>query len=99
MPFATSDGQQIHYSVQGEGPLVVLQHGFLGDASAWTATGIAQGLARRYRVVCLDSLGHGRSDKPADPARYNQAERAAHIVAVMDALGEAKAHVIGYSMG
>ena len=99
MPFATTGGQAIHYTVQGEGPLVVLQHGFLGDATAWTATGIAQRLARRYRVACVDSLGHGRSDKPADPARYHQAERAAHIVAVLDALREPTAHVIGYSMG
>jgi pimeloyl-ACP methyl ester carboxylesterase len=99
VPFATIDGQRIHYTVQGDGPLVVLQHGFLGDATAWTSTGIAPGLARRYRVACVDSLGHGESTKPADPACYHQAERAAHIVAVLDALGEAKAHVIGYSMG
>lgn len=99
MPFATTGGQRIHYTVQGDGPLVVLQHGFLGDATAWTATGIAPGLARRYRVACVDSLGHGRSDKPADPARYDQAECAAHLTAVLDALGEPKAHVIGYSMG
>jgi pimeloyl-ACP methyl ester carboxylesterase len=47
----------------------------------------------------VDSLGHGRSDKPADAAYYRQAERAAHIIAVMEALGEPTAHVIGYSMG
>ncbi|UGY20676.1 hypothetical protein HAP48_0028995 [Bradyrhizobium septentrionale] len=41
-------------------------------------------LADRFRVVCVDSLGHGLSDKPADPALYNQAQRAGDIVAVID---------------
>lgn len=99
MPFATSRGQQIHYSVQGSGPLVVLQHGFLSDARSWKATGFLTALVDRYRVARIDSLGHGLSDKPADPAFYGQEQRAGDIVAVLDDLGASRAHLVGYSMG
>ena len=56
-------------------------------------------LVGRHRVVCVDSLGHGLSDKPADPALYAQDQRAGDLAAVIDALGEEKAAVLGYSMG
>jgi pimeloyl-ACP methyl ester carboxylesterase len=108
MPFVTHRGQRIHYTVEGEGPLVVLQHGLFMDAASWKANGVVDALAGRHRVVCVDSLGHGFSDKPADPALYAQAQRAGDLAAVIDALGEeqgdekggeAKAAVFGYSMG
>ena len=104
MPFVTHRGQRIHYTVEGEGPLVVLQHGLFMDATSWKANGVVDALVGRHRVVCVDSLGHGLSDKPADPALYAQDQRAGDLAAVIDALGdekggEAKAAVFGYSMG
>lgn len=99
MPFAINRGQRIHYTVEGYGPLVILQHGLLLDAESWKRAGIADLLADSYRVVRVDSLGHGLSDKPRDPAPYRQAQRGADIVAVMDELGEPRAHVVGHSMG
>jgi pimeloyl-ACP methyl ester carboxylesterase len=50
-------------------------------------------------VACIDSLGHGLSDKPSDPELYGQRQRAGDIVAVIDALGYQRAHLLGYSMG
>jgi pimeloyl-ACP methyl ester carboxylesterase len=99
MPFAMHRGQRIHYTVEGSGPLVVLQHGILLDGESWRRCGIAGALARDFRVVCVDSLGHGRSDKPADPALYTQEQRAGDIVAVIDDLGCERAHLVGHSMG
>lgn len=99
MPFVTHRGQRIHYTVEGEGPLVVLQHGLFMDAASWKANGVVDALAGRHRVACVDSLGHGLSDKPADPALYDQDQRAGDLAAVIDALGEEKAAVFGYSMG
>lgn len=99
MPFAVNREQRIHFSVEGSGPLVILNHGLLLDAASWTQAGIVDLLADKYRVVCIDSLGHGQSDKPSAPAFYHQAQRAADVVAVMDSLGEARAHVVGHSMG
>ncbi|MGY4477591.1 alpha/beta fold hydrolase [Bradyrhizobium sp. USDA 3364] len=99
MPFANHRGQRIHYTVEGSGPLIVLQHGLLLDAASWKQCGVVDALADRFRVVCVDSLGHGLSDKPDDPALYNQAQRAGDIVSVIDDLGGERAHVVGHSMG
>lgn len=99
MPFATHRGQKIHYTVEGGGPLVVLQHGLFMDAESWRANGFVAALSERFTVACVDSLGHGLSDKPSDPALYAQDQRAGDIVAVLDALGAEKAHLVGYSMG
>jgi pimeloyl-ACP methyl ester carboxylesterase len=99
MPFVTNRGQRIHYTVDGCGPLVVLQHGLLMDASSWRDSGFVGALADRFCVACIDSLGHGFSDKPADSELYGERQRAGDIVAVIDALGYARAHLLGYSMG
>jgi pimeloyl-ACP methyl ester carboxylesterase len=99
VPFAIHRGQRIDYIVDGAGPLVVLQQGILLDASIWRRTGIVEALTDKYRVACVDSLGHGLSDKPSDPALYDQAQRAGDITAVIDDLGCERAHVVGHSMG
>jgi pimeloyl-ACP methyl ester carboxylesterase len=99
VPFALHRGQRIHYTVAGAGPLVVLQHGLLLDAGSWKRAGIVDALTDGYRVACVDSLGHGLSDKPSDPAFYGQQRRAGDIIAVIDDLGCARAHVVGHSMG
>jgi len=99
MPYVTHRGQRIHYTVEGEGPLVVLQHGLFMDSGSWRANGIVAALKDRHRVACVDSLGHGLSDKPSDPALYAQDQRAGDLAAVIDDLGETSAAVFGYSMG
>lgn len=99
MPFATSRDSKIHYSVEETGPLVVLLHGLLSNAKSWKRWGFVDALADRYCVTCIDSLGHGQSDKPSDERLYGLKARSHDIVAVMDASGFEKAHVLGYSMG
>ena len=99
MPFAVHRGQRIHYTVEGEGPLVVLQHGLLMDGAAWKQAGFVDALNGRYRVACVDSLGHGLSDKPSDPDCYRQEARAGDIIAVIDDLNCEHAHLVGHSMG
>jgi pimeloyl-ACP methyl ester carboxylesterase len=99
MPFARNRGQRIHHTVDGSGPLVILQHGLLMDADSWTQSGIVDALADGFRVACVDSLGHGLSDKPSDPEFYVQEQRSGDIVAVIDDLGYDRAHLVGYSMG
>jgi pimeloyl-ACP methyl ester carboxylesterase len=100
MPFAVHHGQRIHYTVEGTGDaVVVLQHGLLLDSASWRQGGVVEALTGRYRIACVDSLGHGLSDKPLDPRHYDQQERAAQTVAVLDAIGCERAHVVGHSMG
>ena len=71
MPGFEVDGQRLAYTVYGEGPrLTVLLHGLLFNQRMHEA--LARALAARgNRVVTLDLLGHGDSDRPADKWRYS----------------------------
>jgi pimeloyl-ACP methyl ester carboxylesterase len=97
--FTASDGVKLHYLELGQGSPVILIHGYGGDARyRWFDSGVAQHLARNHRVLALDCRGHGKSDKPRDPNAYGP-RMAGDVVALMDHLGIARAHVHGYSMG
>ncbi|MCH8204873.1 MAG: alpha/beta hydrolase [Candidatus Hydrogenedentes bacterium] len=94
-----SDGVQIHYQVEGEGEPVVLIHGFTAStATNWIAPGIFQALAKDYRVIGIDMRGHGKSGKPHGKENYG-AKMPKDVINLLDELGIAKAHIIGYSMG
>jgi pimeloyl-ACP methyl ester carboxylesterase len=99
MAITTHRGLRIAYDVTGSGPAVVLQHGLLSRRERWHANGFVAGLSKRFTVVTVDSLGHGESDKPADPSAYLRDARADQLAAVMDAVGAERAHLVGYSMG
>lgn len=97
--FTASDGVKIHYLEAGKGTPVVLIHGFSGNAEGnWFANGVADALAANHRVVALDCRGHGKSDKPHDPAKYGP-QMYKDVLELMDHLKIKKAHVHGYSMG
>lgn len=94
-----SGGVQIHYTVEGEGEPVVLVHGFAVNADMnWRRPGITKKLAARYKVISMDTRGHGWSGKPTEPEQYG-ANMAEDIVRLLDHLGIEKAHVVGYSLG
>ncbi|NIB42420.1 alpha/beta hydrolase [Pseudomaricurvus alkylphenolicus] len=93
-------GQDIHYLVRGEGPLIVMAHGGLGDgAMNFIAPEFVKAFEGHFTIALPDSLGHGLSGKPSDPALYTLKERAADLVAVVDDLGKSEAWYMGYSMG
>jgi pimeloyl-ACP methyl ester carboxylesterase len=99
MPYADNGSVRIHYQVEGEGPPLVLQHGFTESLVDWYEAGYVKALRPDYRLILLDARGHGASDKPHDPDAYALNRRVADVVAVLDALGIAKALYWGYSMG
>ncbi len=49
-------GQRIYYTIEGSGPLVILQHGLLLNSESWKQSGIADALAAGYRVASIASL-------------------------------------------
>ena len=78
---------------------MILLHGLACEHVVnWMLPRVFQRLARRYRVIALDIRGHGRSGKPWDPALYGL-ELVEDVVRLMDYLGIARAHVVGYSLG
>ncbi|BBA33973.1 putative hydrolase or acyltransferase of alpha/beta superfamily [Methylocaldum marinum] len=99
LPYTDSHGIRIHYQVEGNGPPLVMQHGFTSSSNAWSQFGYVQGLCRDYRCILLDARGHGASDKPHDPAAYALTNRVADVVAVLDALRIQQANFLGFSMG
>lgn len=80
---------------------VLLVHGFASNhAVNWANTSWLGALTRAgFRVVAFDNRGHGRSTKFYSPGDYDTALMAADAVGLLDHLGIARAHVMGYSMG
>jgi pimeloyl-ACP methyl ester carboxylesterase len=94
-----SHGARIRYVEAGEGPVVVLIHGYTANADRhWINTGLFANLARDHRVIALDCRGHGGSDKPTDPQAYGT-EMARDVVRLLDHLQIPQAHIVGFSMG
>ncbi len=101
MPTFDSDGVTIDYSDDGEGPLVVLVHGYASNKTInWANTSWVKTLTGAgYRVVALDNRGHGKSEKLYDSDAYQTGNMAADVVRLLDHLGAETAVVMGYSMG
>ena len=99
MPYVTSEGIRIHYEVEGDGPPLVLLHGFAWKAKNWYWAGYVDALKSYYRLILVDARGHGESDKPHDPTAYTLSLHVGDVVAVLDALNLRAAHFWGYSMG
>lgn len=99
MPYADNHGVRIHYQVEGEGPPLVLQHGFTQKMKRWYMAGYVDALKPHYQLVLVDARGHGASNKPHDPDAYTLPLQVSDVVAVLDALHLSKAHFWGYSMG
>lgn len=88
---------EFHVERTGSGPPLLLLHGFTGSSAEWAA--LLPALAPLRTVIAVDLIGHGRSSAPADPARYTMEHCVADVLALLDALGLARADVLGYSMG
>lgn len=95
------DGVGIHFVDEGEGQPVLLLHGFAADARInWVRPGVVERLVEAgFRVVAPDARGHGRSDKPHDPASYGDGAMGRDVVALIEHLGLAAPDLVGYSMG
>ena len=96
-----SDGVPLAFERLGEGPPVVLVHGFASSRHQnWKSTGWYGSLTEAgFSVLALDCRGHGESGKPHEPSSYGHDRMSEDIAQVMDAAGIASAPLVGYSMG
>jgi epoxide hydrolase 4 len=92
------DGIRLHYVEAGEGPLVVLLHGFPEFWYSWRRQIPALAQAG-YHVVAPDMRGYNLSDKPADWRAYDIGLLAQDIAGLVRHLGEQRAHVVGHDWG
>jgi len=92
-----TNGIRLHCAVDGEGPLVILLHGFPESWYSWRHQLAA--LAPSFRVVAPDMRGYNRSDKPSGVAAYALSELVADVAGLIEAFGEREAVIVGHDWG
>ncbi|WP_299145613.1 alpha/beta fold hydrolase [uncultured Tateyamaria sp.] len=95
--FHTECGQTIAYDIQGDGPPVLLLHGFPQNRAMWHA--IAPRLAQDFTVVTADLRGYGHSSNPAAMADMSFRAMARDQLGLMQHLGFARFHLAGHDRG
>jgi pimeloyl-ACP methyl ester carboxylesterase len=96
--FITTNGLSLSVTEQGQGPLVLLCHGFPETSQAWRHQLPALTEAG-FRAVAPDLRGYGLSDRPADAAKYSALDILGDLVGLLDALGESQAVIVGSDWG
>jgi 2-hydroxy-6-oxonona-2,4-dienedioate hydrolase len=92
---ATVFGYKLHYLEAGRGDPVILLHGSGGEGARWMPT--IKGLSGSFRVIALDQVGFGQSDKPL--TIYHTGVFAGFLAQFMKTIGVSKATLMGQSMG
>ncbi|MBV7476501.1 alpha/beta fold hydrolase [Pseudomonas sp. PDM31] len=96
--FAKLNGIRMHYIDEGEGPLVILLHGFPYLWYMWRRQIVAL-VEAGYRVVVPDQRGFGQSDRPDAIEAYDMSQSVGDMVGLMTTLGETSAVIIGHDLG
>lgn len=92
---ARTNGIELHYTIDGEGPWLVMSHSLACNVHMWDPQ--VPALAKRFKVLRFDTRGHGRSDAPAGP--YTLDMLADDVKGLFDHLGIRECHWVGLSMG
>jgi 3-oxoadipate enol-lactonase len=98
MPHATAaDGVRLYYEEAGSGTPIIFVHEFAADYASWEPQ--VRYFSRRCRCITYSARGYAPSDVPASADAYTYEHFARDVIAVLDHLGIAQAHVVGLSMG
>lgn len=92
-----TNGIQLHCAIAGDGPPLVLLHGFPDGWATWRRQ--LEPLSKRFTVVAPDLRGYGASDRPEGIAAYGMRQLVDDIAGAIDTLGWKKAHVAGHDWG
>ena len=95
--YANSNGVKIHYVTAGQGPLVVMIHGFPDFWYTWRNQ--MEALAPQYQVAAIDLRGYNLSDKPEGAENYDMRLLIGDVAAVIKHLGRDKAIIVGHDWG
>jgi 3-oxoadipate enol-lactonase len=93
--FTTSQGNQIAYLIEGEGPWLTLSHSLASNMSMWSPQ--MPLLTKHFKVLRFDTRGHGQSSAPIDP--YTLDELALDAYELLQSLAIERTHWLGLSMG
>jgi pimeloyl-ACP methyl ester carboxylesterase len=98
MPFAPVNGQNLYYEDSGgRGPAIVFSHGLLMDHTMFAPQ--VQALRERFRCICWDERGHGRTADPDHCAPFSYYDSADDLAALLKYLGVEQAVLVGMSQG
>jgi pimeloyl-ACP methyl ester carboxylesterase len=95
--YADSNGVKIHYASLGQGPLIVMIHGFPDFWYTWRDQ--MEALSDKFQCVAIDQRGYNLSDKPKGVENYDVRLLVGDVVAVIHALGKEKAIIVGHDWG
>lgn len=95
--YADSNGVKIHYASLGQGPLIVMIHGFPDFWYTWRDQ--MEALSDKFQCVAIDQRGYNLSDKPKGVENYDVRLLVGDVVAVIKALGREKAIIVGHDWG
>jgi pimeloyl-ACP methyl ester carboxylesterase len=93
-----TNGIHMHAVVEGEGPAVLLCHGFPGLWYSWRHQLRALADAG-FRAIAVDMRGYGRTDRPLRPSEYGNQTIVADLTGLLDALGIERAVFVGHDFG
>ena len=96
--FAEVNGIRMHYIDEGQGPLVILLHGFPYLWYMWRRQIVALAEAG-FRVVVPDQRGFGQTDRPNSIEAYDISQAVGDMVGLMAAVGETSAVIVGHDLG
>jgi len=95
--YADNNGVKIHYATVGEGPLVVMIHGFPDFWYSWRHQ--MEGLKDNFKVVAIDQRGYNLSGQPEAESSYAMKNLIGDVAAVIRHFGEEKANIVGHDWG
>ena len=95
--YAQVNGIRVAYDRTGQGPFLVALHGFPRNRKVWRK--LTPLLAQRFTVIAPDRRGYGDSDRPSDPAVYDNANMARDALELMDQFSPEPFIVIGHDKG
>jgi pimeloyl-ACP methyl ester carboxylesterase len=95
--YADSNGVKIHYASLGQGPLVVMIHGFPDFWYSWRHQ--MDALSKSHQVVAIDQRGYNLSDKPKGKENYDLSLLVDDVRAVIKHLGRDRAVIVGHDWG
>lgn len=95
--FVNNNGVKIHYATIGEGPLILMIHGFPDFWYTWRNQ--MESLSDNYKVVAIDLRGYNKSDKPTGVENYKMKFLISDVVSVINHFTDGKAVVVGHDWG
>ncbi|MDC3196854.1 alpha/beta hydrolase, partial [Gammaproteobacteria bacterium] len=95
--YADNNGVKIHYATVGEGPLVIMIHGFPDYWYSWRHQ--MEGLKDNFKVVAIDQRGYNLSGQPEAESSYAMSNLIGDVAAVIRHFGEEKANIVGHDWG